>query len=724
MLISKKSNVLLFAFICILVFNTLASYLNTENISSSNALLGKKRNSTLVFMDLKYSLKKLQEIALRAALKGNQEEILILKNEKLVYLNIINKMNKSVLSQSEKKELKKVSKQFVSYYKALDHMAKAGIKKVESVKEQKKFSNIYNSSIESLANELSLLDVLKPSEITDIKNRIIQSKEIITDAIDLGDSEGIEIVKIRFIKKLKKLENNMAYGKDKIILIRDLYTEFFDAGLKMAQASILVEKNDKKVKEELLIVQDIAFIYEKDINKAAGLLVKELEILSANNAKSLSFMEYTSYLSILLISIGVVFLYLILTSIVLSLQRFQSGLLQFFVYLNKESNTVVLLKEETKDEIALMSKEVNKNIKRTQNLIQNDQAFIEDVKRVVTSVKSGSLLEKIEKSTDNEALVELKLIFNEMLEVIKSKVSTDINAFDSAFKKYKSLDFTHRIPNAKGETALGLNDLAQTINTMLYNNKKIGISLQNSSKVLLNNVDNLNTASITTAASLEETAAAVEEITATIVNNSSNITKMSRYAQELLHSSKEGKDLAYNTSLAMNEINSQVLEINETIGIIDQISFQTNILSLNAAVEAATAGEAGKGFAVVAQEVRNLANRSAEAANEIKTLLEKATEKTQEGKKISGEMIKGYDTLNQNVSNNSDIIKEIVLSNKEQQAGIEQINDSIALLDRQTQNNASVATKTKTIADETYEVALSIVNDANEKEFDGKEELN
>ena len=110
---------------------------------------------------------------------------------------------------------------------------------------------------------------------------------------------------------------------------------------------------------------------------------------------------------------------------------------------------------------------------------------------------------------------------------------------------------------------------------------------------------------------------------------------MASLSTEVTASATNGERLANQTTVAMDEINNQVNSINEAISVIDQIAFQTNILSLNAAVEAATAGEAGKGFAVVAQEVRNLANRSAEAAKEIKNLVENATSKTNDGKKIS-----------------------------------------------------------------------------------------
>ncbi|RXJ93678.1 chemotaxis protein, partial [Arcobacter sp. CECT 8989] len=128
--------------------------------------------------------------------------------------------------------------------------------------------------------------------------------------------------------------------------------------------------------------------------------------------------------------------------------------------------------------------------------------------------------------------------------------------------------------------------------------------------------------------------------------------------------------------------------MNDAISVIDQIAFQTNILSLNAAVEAATAGEAGKGFAVVAGEVRNLASRSAEAAKEIKSLVENATQKSGDGKQIAGNMIEGYTHLNENIQNTHGLIKNVAESSKEQKTGIEQISIAVNQLDQQTQKNA------------------------------------
>ena len=198
---------------------------------------------------------------------------------------------------------------------------------------------------------------------------------------------------------------------------------------------------------------------------------------------------------------------------------------------------------------------------------------------------------------------------------------------------------------------------------------------------------------------------------------------MSKLASNVTNSVTKGETLANQTTESMNEIDKEVNSINEAITVIDQIAFQTNILSLNAAVEAATAGEAGKGFAVVAQEVRNLATRSSEAAKEIKDLVENATKKADLGKKISEDMIIGYKTLNEDIIKTIDLIKGVESSSKEQLAGIEQINHAINSLDQQTQQNAQIASQTYSVAMQTDTIAKLIVSNANSKEFIGKNEV-
>jgi len=403
------------------------------------------------------------------------------------------------------------------------------------------------------------------------------------------------------------------------------------------------------------------------------------------------------------------------------LNSFQDGLLNFFKYINKESNDVQHLDDSSSDEIGTMARIINKNVERTKSFMEEDEVLIGDVKRVAEEVKKGLLIHKVESSTQNIALQELKTIFNEMLETIQLNVEGDINKITEALTHFKELNFTHQINNPSGNVSKGLNDLSEIINKMLLDNLTNGLTLQHNSKELSSNVNSLSTSSNSQAASLEETAAALEQITSTIINNTDNISQMAMYSSELTQSIKSGQDLANSTVVAMNDINSQTQAIADAITVIDQIAFQTNILSLNAAVEAATAGEAGKGFAVVAQEVRNLASRSADAAREIKELVEHATSKTNTGKQIADKMIVGYEELNKNIVKTTETITDIETASKEQQVGIEQINDAITSLDQGTQKNAMVASQTAQIAKNTSSMASEIVEEANKANFFGKE---
>ena len=299
---------------------------------------------------------------------------------------------------------------------------------------------------------------------------------------------------------------------------------------------------------------------------------------------------------IFLVSIMFVVYIVINKEVIKPLDRFQNGLIEFFKYLSKESTEVKFIRETSNDEIGLMSDIVNENITKTKALMEEDTELINDVKRVVNLLKEGKIKQEVVKSTSNEGLEELKRIFNEMLEVMAKDVAVDLNKIDDALNSFQHLDFTHRIANATGKTSLGLNSLAEIINEMLVENKSNGLSLARSSEVLLENVNNLNKNSNESAAALEETAAALEEITSNISTNTQNVVQMSQYAKQLNNSANEGEVLAGQTTSAMNAIDEQVSAINDAISVIDQIAFQTNILSLNAAVEAATAGEAGKGF--------------------------------------------------------------------------------------------------------------------------------
>ena len=462
---------------------------------------------------------------------------------------------------------------------------------------------------------------------------------------------------------------------------------------------------------------------------AVGLELEEkLALMNKNTIELKSKSEKTMTLVLILIAIISIIIFLTFSIIlsnqlINSLKNFQKGLLSFFGYVNKENKNVEMLDDKYEDEFGNMAKIVNENILKTKATIDSDNKFLEQINEVVEVVKNGYLNKRLEEKVESQSMEKLRIHINEMLYSLQLRICTNVNDISYALEKYAKLDFTHRIKGCNGGVTVGLNNLADIINSMLVENKSNGLTLDVSSGILLNNVDILNKNSNEAAAALEETAAAVEEISSNISNNTDNIIQMSKLASNVTNSVTKGETLANQTTESMNEIDKEVNSINEAIIIIDQIAFQTNILSLNAAVEAATAGEAGKGFAVVAQEVRNLATRSAEAAREIKAIVENATKKADLGKKISEDMISGYKTLNEDIIKTIDLIKGVESSSKEQLAGIEQINHAINSLDQQTQQNAQIASQTYSVAMQTDTIAKLIVSNANSKEFIGKNEV-
>jgi methyl-accepting chemotaxis protein-1 (serine sensor receptor) len=210
-----------------------------------------------------------------------------------------------------------------------------------------------------------------------------------------------------------------------------------------------------------------------------------------------------------------------------------------------------------------------------------------------------------------------------------------------------------------------------------------------SSEIAAGNMD-LSSRTEQQASSLEETASSMEELTSTVKQNADNARQANQLAINASQVAVKGGAVVGQVVETMSSINASSRKIVDIISVIDGIAFQTNILALNAAVEAARAGEQGRGFAVVASEVRNLAQRSATAAKEIKSLIDDSVGKVDEGSKLVGEAGTTMNELVESVKRVTDIMAEIMAASQEQSAGIEQVNQAIAQMDQVTQQNASL----------------------------------
>ena len=392
---------------------------------------------------------------------------------------------------------------------------------------------------------------------------------------------------------------------------------------------------------------------------------------------------------------------------------------QLIDFLSYKKNQFEYIESTGNKKVDDMFKRWNQQIKSFDKRAKDDMRVLGEIVLTADKVEKGIYKSRITASSENPTIHTLKNTLNKMLSSIEDSNSRILRVVNS----YTNDDFTDYIrvvDNYKDDMKLlmeSINILGKELGNSARNNYDNGETLEESASTMTSSMNNLATKANEQAASLEQTAAALEEITSITRNNTQNATKMASLGKIVKKSVQTGEELASKTAISMDEINEKVKAINSAITVIDQIAFQTNILSLNAAVEAATAGEAGKGFAVVAQEVRNLANRSAEAAREIKNLVEEATIKANDGKLISSDMINGYKELNKNISETINIIEDVSGASKEQMLGIEQINQTVNILDRVTQENAFESNQIKEISQSVSTLAYELLTDAKSKKF-------
>ncbi len=312
------------------------------------------------------------------------------------------------------------------------------------------------------------------------------------------------------------------------------------------------------------------------------------------------------------------------------------------------------------------------------------------IQNLIQAAASGDLSERIDVEKYQGFLKGVGEGINNLIEAVVAPIresTTVVKALaDGDLREEMSGDFS-------GEFA----DMKEALNQSVDNLRNMVGQIQSSSgsivsaaaEIAQGNTD-LSQRTEEQASSLEETASSMEELTSTVRQNADNARQANQLAAGARDQAEKGGEVVQRAVDAMGEINTSSKKIADIIGVIDEIAFQTNLLALNAAVEAARAGEQGRGFAVVAGEVRNLAQRSAGAAKEIKTLIQDSVEKVDDGSKLVDQSGKTLDEIVAAVKKVSDIIAEIAAASQEQSSGIDQVNKAVTQMDEVTQQNAAL----------------------------------
>jgi methyl-accepting chemotaxis protein len=322
----------------------------------------------------------------------------------------------------------------------------------------------------------------------------------------------------------------------------------------------------------------------------------------------------------------------------------------------------------------------------TQELLAQHQ-----LEGMIHGVSEGALDRRIETDKFSEGFLKtLGQNVNKMLDSIVAPVL----AVDHVMTSLTAGDLTARMRGEfKGQFAAlqeKINATMEKQHDLVSGLRIVASNIATSSGEISQGNNDLSHRTEEQASSLEETASSVVELAGTVKQNADNARLANDLARHTREQAEQGGKVAAQAVAAVREINAASKQIADIIGVIDEIAFQTNLLALNAAVEAARAGEQGRGFAVVAAEVRNLAQRSAGAAKEIKTLIQDSVSKVGDGSRLVDESGSALQEILVEVKKVSDLIAEIATASSEQSAGIEQLNKAITQIDNATQQNAAL----------------------------------
>ena len=334
--------------------------------------------------------------------------------------------------------------------------------------------------------------------------------------------------------------------------------------------------------------------------------------------------------------------------------------------------------------------------------------IVAEIQSIVEAAVNGNLSRKMDLSDKQGYTRQLSELLNRLTETTHVALN-DVLRVSSALAEG---DLTQRIeqdyPGTFGEVKDGVNLTVANLKVLVEDIKEAVDSIGTASREIAMGNSDLSQRTESQASSLEETASSMEELTSTVKQNADNARQANQLAIGSSGVASKGGAVVSQVVDTMASINESSRKIVDIISVIDGIAFQTNILALNAAVEAARAGEQGRGFAVVAAEVRNLAQRSAAAAKEIKALIGDSVDKVENGSKLVAQAGDTMEEIVTSIKRVTDIMAEISAASMEQSSGIEQVNLAITQMDEVTQQNAALVEEAAAAAESLEEQAQSL----------------